>query len=89
MAKNDKEIVEQAYCAALTKIVIKGEIRLDGKLSKKLGLRDGNVGRANWDDERNNHIRHSAGLSKIVSYLFNRKYVTIFFITLPATLFTA
>ena len=48
MAKNDKEIVEQAYCAALTKRVIKNkEIRLDGKLSKKLGLRDGNVGRAN------------------------------------------
>ena len=70
MAKNDKEIVEQAYCAALTKRVIKNkEIRLDGKLSKKLGLRDGNVGRANWDDERNNHIRHSACLSKIVSYL--------------------
>ena len=90
MAKNDKEIVEQAYCAALTKRVIKNkEIRLDGKLSKKLGLRDGYVGRANWDGERNNHIRHSAGLSKIVSYLFNRKYVTIFFITLPATLFNA
>ena len=90
MAKNDKEKVEQAYCAALTKRVIKNkEIRLDGKLSKKLGLRDGNVGRANWDDERNNHIRHSAGLSKIVSYLLNRKYVTIFFITLPATLYTA
>ena len=48
---------------------MKEEIRLDGKLSKKLGLRDGNVGRANWDDERNNHIRHFAGLSKIVSYL--------------------
>ena len=90
MAKNDKEIVEQAYCAALTKRVIKNkEIRLDGKLSKKPGLRDNNVGRANWDGERNNHIRHSACLSKIVSYLFNRKYVTIFFITLPATLFTA
>ena len=68
---------------------MKEEIRLDGKLSKKLGLRDGNVGRANWDGERNNHIRHSAGLSKIVWYLFNRKYVTIFFITLPATLYTA
>ena len=37
---------------------MKEEIRLDGKLSKKLGLRDGNVGRANWEDERNNHIRH-------------------------------
>ena len=72
-----------------TKRVMKEEIRLNGKLSKKLGLRDGNVGRANWEDERNNHIRHSAGLSKIVSYLFNRKYVTIFFITLPATHYTA
>ena len=69
MAKNDKEIVGQAYCTALTKRVIKEEIRLDGKLSKKLGLRDGNVGRANWDGERNNHIRHSAGLSTIVSHL--------------------
>ena len=70
MAKNDKEIVGQAYCAALTKRVIKkGEIRFDGKLSKKLGLRDGNVGRAYWDNERNNHIRHSACLSKIESYL--------------------
>ena len=69
MAKNDKEIVGQAYCAALTKRVMKEEIRLDGKLSKKLGLRDGNVGRANWDDERNNHIRHSTCLSTIVSYL--------------------
>ena len=67
MAENDKEIVEQAYCAALTKRGIKNkEIRLDGKLSKKLGLRDGNVGRANWDDERNNHIRHSTGLVFLV-----------------------
>ena len=82
---NDKEIVEQAYRAALTKTVIKKkEIRLDGKLSKKLGLRDGNVGRANWDGERNNHIRHSTWLSKIKSYLFNRKYVTIFFLIFPA-----
>ena len=65
---------------------MKEEIRLDGKLSKKLGLRDGNVGRANWDGERNNHIRHSDGFSKIVSYLFNRKYVCDhFFITLPDT----
>ena len=57
---------------------MKEEIRLDGKLSKKLGLRDGNVGRANWEDEKNNHIRHSAGLSKIVSYLFYRKICDYF-----------
>ena len=62
-------MTKKAYCTALTKKVIKGEIRLDGKLSKKPGLHDGTVGRANWEDERNNHIRHSACLSKIESYL--------------------
>ena len=62
-------MTKKAYCNALTKRVMKEEIRLDVKLSKKLGLHDGNVGRANWEDERNNHIRHSTWLSKIVSYL--------------------
>ena len=76
-------MTKKAYCTALTKRVIKREIRLDGKLSKKLGLRNGNVGRANWEDERNNHIRHSACLSKIESYL-NGKYMIITFLKLTA-----
>lgn len=74
-------MTKKAYCNALTKRVMKEEIRLDVKLSKKLGLHDGNVGRANWDNERNNHIRHSTCLSKIV---LKRKHMIIFFLTLTA-----